>query len=42
MTCIIVITPGGPSTHHLITKDVLDALGSDGILVNVARGSVVD
>ncbi|MDA8881734.1 2-hydroxyacid dehydrogenase [Alphaproteobacteria bacterium] len=42
VTCIIVITPGGPSTHHLITKDVLDALGSDGILVNVARGSVVD
>lgn len=39
---LIVITPGGPSTHHLITADVLDALGPDGILVNVARGSVVD
>ena len=40
--CLIVITPGGAGTRHLVDKDVLDALGPDGILVNVARGSVVD
>ncbi len=39
---LIVITPGGPETRHLISADVIDALGPDGILINVARGSVVD
>lgn len=34
--------PGGPSTFHLVDAAVLDALGPKGILVNVARGSVVD
>lgn len=39
---LIVITPGGPKTRHLINAEVIDALGPDGILINVARGSVVD
>jgi len=39
---LIVITPGGASTRHLIDADVLRALGSHGVLINVARGSVVD
>lgn len=39
---IIVIVPGGPSTRHMVNAAVLEALGPDGILVNVARGSVVD
>jgi len=39
---LIVITPGGAGTRHLINADVLAALGPKGILVNVARGSVVD
>lgn len=39
---LIIITPGGASTRHMINKDVIDALGPDGILINVARGSVVD
>ena len=39
---LIVITPGGPSTHKLINADVLEALGPEGVLVNVSRGSVVD
>ncbi len=39
---LIVITPGGPATRHLINVDVLAALGPQGILVNIARGSVVD
>jgi len=39
---IIVITPGGAATKNLINADVLKALGPEGILINVARGSVVD
>jgi lactate dehydrogenase-like 2-hydroxyacid dehydrogenase len=39
---LMVITPGGASTHHLINQPVLEALGSKGTLINVARGSVVD
>lgn len=39
---LMVIVPGGPSTHHLINRQVLEALGPDGIVINVARGSVVD
>jgi len=39
---LVVATPGGPQTHHLVDRAVLDALGPDGFLVNVARGSVVD
>ena len=39
---MIVITPGGAATQNLVTREVLDALGPEGVLVNVARGSVVD
>lgn len=39
---LVVVTPGGDATRHLVDADVLSALGSDGMLVNVARGSVVD
>jgi lactate dehydrogenase-like 2-hydroxyacid dehydrogenase len=39
---LIVITPGGAATKHLINAQVLEALGPTGILINVARGSVVD
>nr|WP_057927581.1 2-hydroxyacid dehydrogenase [Burkholderia ambifaria] len=39
---LIVATPGGADTHHLIDRAVLDALGPEGFLVNVSRGSVVD
>ena len=39
---LIVITPGGAETHKLIDRRVMDALGPEGILINVARGSVVD
>ncbi|TDL91320.1 2-hydroxyacid dehydrogenase [Meridianimarinicoccus aquatilis] len=36
------ITPGGKATHHLVNRDVLDALGPEGTLINVGRGPVVD
>jgi lactate dehydrogenase-like 2-hydroxyacid dehydrogenase len=39
---MIAIVPGGPATQHLVNAAVLRALGPNGILVNVARGSVVD
>ena len=34
--------PGGAATRHLINRQVLDALGPQGILINIGRGSVVD
>lgn len=37
LTCV-----GGASTHHIVNAEVLAALGPSGILINVARGSVVD
>jgi lactate dehydrogenase-like 2-hydroxyacid dehydrogenase len=39
---LMVIVPGGPGTQNMINAEVLDALGPDGILINMARGSVVD
>ena len=39
---LVVITPGGAATAKMINREVLDALGPDGYLLNVARGSVVD
>ncbi|MGN6578462.1 MAG: 2-hydroxyacid dehydrogenase [Bordetella sp.] len=39
---LVVVTPGGAATHHLVDADVLKALGPGGFVVNVARGSVVD
>jgi hydroxypyruvate reductase len=39
---LVVITPGGEGTRHLINAEVLQALGPRGYLINVARGTVVD
>jgi lactate dehydrogenase-like 2-hydroxyacid dehydrogenase len=39
---LVIVIPGGDSTRHLVDAEVLKALGPDGILINVARGSVVD
>ena len=39
---LIVATPGGQGTQHLVGAAVLQALGPRGVLVNIARGSVVD
>jgi lactate dehydrogenase-like 2-hydroxyacid dehydrogenase len=39
---LIAIVPGGAATKHMINREVLEALGPDGVLINVARGSVVD
>jgi lactate dehydrogenase-like 2-hydroxyacid dehydrogenase len=39
---LMVIVPGGPATANMINAEVLKALGPQGILINMARGSVVD
>jgi lactate dehydrogenase-like 2-hydroxyacid dehydrogenase len=39
---LMVSTPGGPATRNLIDAKILDALGPQGVLINIARGSVVD
>lgn len=39
---LVVCCPATPETHHLVDAEVLRALGPDGYLVNIARGSVVD
>ena len=39
---LMVICPGGAATHHIVNAEVLKALGPEGTLINVARGSVVD
>jgi lactate dehydrogenase-like 2-hydroxyacid dehydrogenase len=39
---LVVAAPGGPQTRHIVGARVVEALGPEGILVNVARGSLVD
>ena len=39
---LVMATPGGPETRHMVDASVLDALGPTGFLVNISRGSVVD
>jgi lactate dehydrogenase-like 2-hydroxyacid dehydrogenase len=39
---LMIATPGGPETHKMVDARILDALGPDGILINIARGTVVD
>jgi lactate dehydrogenase-like 2-hydroxyacid dehydrogenase len=39
---LMLAAPGGAGTHGIVDAGVLAALGSEGVLVNVARGSLVD
>ncbi len=39
---LVVATPGGAGTQHLVNAAVLEALGPRGVVVNIARGSVID
>lgn len=39
---LVAATPGGPGTRHMVDAGILDALGPQGFLVNISRGSVVD
>ncbi len=39
---LLVMTPGGADTEKLVSAEIIEALGPDGFLVNMARGSIVD
>ncbi len=39
---LMVVASGGAETRHIVNAEVLDALGADGIVINVGRGSVID
>ncbi len=39
---LMLTLPGGAETRHLVNADVLKALGPEGTLINIARGSIVD
>lgn len=39
---LIVAAPGGVATRNLVSRAVIDALGPEGTLINIARGTVVD
>ncbi|KAB8123119.1 2-hydroxyacid dehydrogenase [Komagataeibacter medellinensis] len=39
---LVIAASGGPGSRHLVNRDILDAVGAHGVVVNVARGSVVD
>ena len=39
---LVVASAGGAQTKHLISKDILKALGPNGFLINISRGSVID
>ena len=39
---LVIIAPGGKGTERIVSKKVLEALGPKGLLVNVARGTLVD
>lgn len=39
---LVVATAGGTDSERLVSREILQALGPDGYLINVARGSVVD
>ncbi len=39
---LVVCARGGPATRHMVNAEVLNALGPDGVVINVSRGSCVD
>jgi lactate dehydrogenase-like 2-hydroxyacid dehydrogenase len=39
---LVLILPGGPSTSKMVNADVMKALGPRGVIINVARGTVMD
>lgn len=39
---LMIAAPGGADTRHIVNAEVLAALGENGVLVNIARGSLVD
>jgi lactate dehydrogenase-like 2-hydroxyacid dehydrogenase len=39
---LVVVAPGGAATKNIVNREILAALGPDGVLINISRGSLVD
>ncbi len=39
---LVIACPGGKETERIVSREVIEALGKDGYLINVSRGSTVD
>src|SRR5690606_3194868 len=39
---LVIAAPGGKDTYHVVSTKVLEALGPQGVVVNIARGTLVD
>ncbi len=39
---LVLAMPGGASTYHIVSKEVLEALGAEGFLINIGRGELID
>jgi len=39
---LVVATPGGDGTRRMVDRAVIEALGPEGVIVNIARGTVID
>jgi lactate dehydrogenase-like 2-hydroxyacid dehydrogenase len=39
---LMIVAPGGAATNKIVNREVLEALGPDGVVINVGRGSVID
>lgn len=39
---LVIVTPGGKDTDKIVSKEVIEALGPKGYLINISRGSTVD
>jgi lactate dehydrogenase-like 2-hydroxyacid dehydrogenase len=39
---LMVAAPGGAGTRHIVNREIIEAVGPAGIIVNVSRGSLID
>ncbi|WP_296575094.1 2-hydroxyacid dehydrogenase [Phreatobacter sp.] len=39
---LMIVAPGGAATSKIVNREVLEALGPDGVVINVGRGTVID
>jgi D-2-hydroxyacid dehydrogenase (NADP+) len=39
---VVVLAPYSPATHHMVDRSVLEAMKQDAMLINIARGKVID
>ena len=39
---LMVAAPGGAGTRHIVNREIIEAVGPEGIIVNVSRGSLID